>query len=127
MSLNLKKSTKADGSIVQVMLEGSLDTETAAQFDQFIAENIRSQVKLVVLNMKDLSYISSAGIRSVFKLAKQVKAQGGKVAAANRQPHIEKVFEIVKALPDMQIFRDDAEMDSYLKAVQEKIINGDDF
>ena len=127
MSLTLEKYTKADDSIVQLMITGSLDTDTALQFDNFVATEIVADAKLVVLNMKDLEYVSSAGIRSVFKLAKKVKSNGGKVAAANRQPQIAKVFEIVKALPDMQIFKNDAEMDEYLAAVQNKIINGEDF
>ncbi len=127
MSLKLDKYTKADDSIVQLMIAGSLDTDTALQFDNFVAQEVVECAKLVVLNMKDLDYVSSAGIRSVFKLAKKVKSNGGKVAAANRQPHIEKVFEIIKALPDMQIFKNDTEMDEYLAAVQKKIINGEDF
>ena len=127
MALTLDKYTKADDSIVHVMITGSLDTETAPQFDEFVAQSISAGVKLAVLNMNGLEYVSSAGIRSVFKLAKRVKANGGKIAAVNRQPQIEKVFDIIKALPDMQIFRDDAEMDEYLSAVQTKIINGEEF
>ena len=127
MSLTLDKYTKADESIVQILIGGSLDTETAQQFDTFVAEEIEASAKVVILDMKDLSYVSSAGIRSVFKLAKRVKANKGKIAAANRQPQIEKVFDIVKALPDMQIFRNDAEMDEYLSAIQKKIIDGTDF
>ncbi len=127
MSLSIEKYTKADDSIVQVMLTGSLDTATAADFDAFADAEIAQDSKLVVLNMKELDYISSAGIRSVFKLVKRVKAAGGRVAAANRQPQITKVFEIVQALPDLQIFKDDSEMDEYLLAVQDKIINGEDF
>ncbi|MCK5881632.1 MAG: STAS domain-containing protein [Sinobacterium sp.] len=127
MSLTLDKYTKADESIVQILIGGSLDTETAQQFDTFVAEEIEASAKVVILDMKDLSYVSSAGIRSVFKLAKRVKANKGKIAAANRQPQIEKVFDIVKALPDMQIFRNDAEMDEYLSAIQKKIIDGIDF
>ena len=127
MSLSIEKYTKADDSIVQVMLTGSLDTTTAADFDSFVNIEVTEMTKMVVLNMKDLDYISSAGIRSVFKLVKRVKAGGGRVAVANRQPQITKVFEIIKALPDLQIFKNDAEMDNYLSAVQEKIINDEDF
>lgn len=72
--------------------------------------------------MKGLQYISSAGIRSIFKLAKRVKNNNGKIAAVNRQPQVSKVFDIVKALPDMEIFRDDAELDEYLNAMQKKVL-----
>ena len=71
--------------------------------------------------MKQLDYISSAGLRVIFKAAKQVKNDGKRLAAANRQPHIEKVFEILKALPDMQVFANDAEMDEYLESIQDQV------
>ena len=70
--------------------------------------------------MKHLDYISSAGLRVVFKAAKTLRALGGSVALANRQPQIVKVFEIVKALPDLRVFESDEEMDDYLKAMQDK-------
>ena len=35
------------------------------------------------------------------------------------QPQIQKVFEIVKALPNLKMFKDWEEMDEYLDAVQE--------
>jgi hypothetical protein len=39
--------------------------------------------------------------------------------------HIDKVFEILKALPDMAVFADDEELDAYLEAMQNKV-KGDD-
>jgi anti-anti-sigma factor len=71
-----------------------------------------------------LIYISSAGLRVVFKAAKALKLAGGKLAVANRQPQIVKVFDIVKALPDLTVFSSDAEMDDYLRAMQESVQRG---
>lgn len=116
-----------DQSVAIVQLAGSLDTTTAGDFDSKLQNVIEHQSQLVMLDFKKLDYISSAGVRSVFKLAKTCKAYGGKLAASNLQPQIAKVFEIIKALPDMQIFSNDQEMDDYLSAVQEKIKNGEDF
>ena len=76
---------------------------------------------LTVLDMKELDYISSAGLRVIFKAAKEVKAAGNRLAAANRKPHIDKVFEILKALPDMAVFANDEEMDEYLGAMQQQV------
>ena len=76
---------------------------------------------LTVLDMKELDYISSAGLRVIFKAAKQTKAAGHRLAAANRKPHIDKVFEILKALPDMAVFANDQELDDYLGTMQRKV------
>lgn len=127
MSLQLTALYEESDTIAIIRLGGSLDTNTAGQLDAKAAEVIKPEIKLVMLDMKDLDYISSAGIRSVFKIVKAMKAQGGKVGASNRKPQISKVFEIIQALPDMQIFANDEEMDEYLAVVQHKIRNGEDF
>jgi anti-anti-sigma regulatory factor len=57
-------------------------------------------------------------VRIILKAAKPAKAKGARVVVANRQPQITKVFEIVKALPDLQVFANDAEMDRYLQHIQ---------
>jgi anti-anti-sigma regulatory factor len=70
--------------------------------------------------------VSSAGLRVIFKAAKELKQRGRSLAVANRQPQIEKVFEILQALPDMAVFSSDAELDAYLDAMQEKVLRGGD-
>lgn len=50
----------------------------------------------------------------------------GCFALANRQLQIVKVFEVVKALPDISIFHADAELDGYLSAMQGKALRGED-
>ena len=54
-----------------------------------------------------------------------MKAAGRSLAVSNRQPQVEKVFEILQALPDMAVFASDAELDDYLDAMQKKV-TGDD-
>ena len=42
------------------------------------------------------------------------------------QPQIQKVLDIVKALPAVPIFKNEQEMDDYLDAMQQKVIDGED-
>ena len=120
MSLSTTFTEEQGGEVLRVSLDGSLDGTTAPKLDADLSARIRSGLSLLVLDMKRLSYISSAGLRVVFKTAKALRAVGGAVALANRQPHIIKVFDIVKALPDLRVFKDDEEMDDYLRAMQDK-------
>ena len=119
MSLRTTFTEERNGRVLRVSLDGSLDGATAPQLEADLAARVRSGLSLVVLDMKNLSYISSAGLRVVFKTSKSLRSLGGKLALANRQPQIVKVFEIVKALPDLTVFKDDAEMDDYLTAMQD--------
>ena len=102
-------------------LDGALNTETAPAFEKRLQAVVDDGHRLIVLDMKDLEYISSAGLRVIFKAAKQMGSEGRKLAAANRKPHIDKVFEILKALPDMAVFANDEELDAYLEAMQDKV------
>lgn len=106
-----------DGKI-RVMVGGSLDTITAPQFKTALDEVLKRPCKLLVLDLEDLGYISSAGIREVFRAVKAVRGKGGMAAMANLQPSIRKVFDIVKALPDINIFTSYDEMDAYLDHMQ---------
>ena len=100
---------------------GGLNSDTAPGFEAILNDTIASDWQMVVLDMSSLDYISSAGLRIIFKGAKQLKNAGRSLAVANRQPQIEKVFEILQALPDMAVFANDAELDDYLDAMQAKV------
>jgi len=121
MELHTNVTVDADHSVARIALVGALNTETAPGFEQRLEEVVAAGHQLTVLDMKDLDYISSAGLRVIFKAAKQAKAAGRRMAAANRKPHIDKVFEILKALPDMAVFANDQELDDYLDSMQQRV------
>ena len=82
-----------------------------------------------MLDLADLEYISSAGIRSIFKARKALATRHGKVLVAHPQPQIRKVFDMVKAVPLSDVFASTEELDAYLSTMQRKVIeehaNGD--
>jgi len=121
MELKTAITIDENKSVARVSLAGALNTDTAPGFDQELQKVVAQGLDLTVLDMKELDYISSAGLRVIFKAAKQTKAAGHRMAAANRKPHIDKVFEILKALPDMAVFANDQELDDYLDTMQSKV------
>ena len=121
MELSTTVEVDEERSVARVFLAGALNTDTAPDFESRLGDVIARGYSVTVLDMKDLDYISSAGLRVIFKAAKEVKGAGKRLAAANRKPHIEKVFEILKALPDMAVFANDEEMDEYLDSMQEQV------
>jgi anti-anti-sigma factor len=121
MKLTTNIAIDEDNSVARVSLVGALNSDTAPAFEQRLQTAVDDGYSLTVLDMKELDYISSAGLRVIFKAAKQAKAAGNRLAAANRKPHIDKVFEILKALPDMAVFANDQELDDYLESMQNKV------
>ncbi len=48
----------------------------------------------VVLDLSNLEYVSSAGLRCFVLAAKQAKAQGGRIVIAGMQPVVAEIFQI---------------------------------
>jgi anti-sigma B factor antagonist len=102
----------------KVTLTGSLDTATAPDLERQLVPVLTGEVKYVVFDLAKLKFISSAGLRVFSMVRKQLKDRGGQVAFVHLQPQIQEVFEIIKALPGVSIFKDIEELDSYLAARQ---------
>jgi anti-anti-sigma factor len=124
MSLNIEINV-AQGAAKRVILNGRLDTITAPDLEAELDQLVNEAIQLIIFDMTDLEYISSAGLRVVFKATKAMKAKGGKAGILKMQPQIKKVFDIIKALPDVPIFKNDAEMDEYLTYMQKKVVDGE--
>ena len=60
-----------------VDLSGNLDTSTAPALETEMDKLIESQANKIVVNLKNLNYVSSSGLRVFLKTAKQIKAMNG--------------------------------------------------
>jgi len=109
----------------RISLAGSLDTDTAPQLETRIDESIDSSVTTLILDMKDLEFLSSAGLGVIFMTMKELKSRQGKIILINLQPQVQRVFEIIKALDGMNIFKDRKEMDAYLADMQQQVLDGE--
>src|SRR5262245_36619440 len=81
-----------------LVLEGRLDHESVADFDKQLDAVLDSPVKIVVFDLAGLEYITSAGLRSIFRAQKVMTARAGKTVLLSPQPTVQKVLDIVKVL-----------------------------
>jgi len=117
MALTVTSRVKSTGVYV-VSPVGSLDTNTYDQLEKRLEPILQESPRLIVFDMAGLEYISSMGVRVFVKLKKQLKKTGGTVTMLRLQPQIQKVFEIINALPSVTIFSSIEEMDNYLDLMQ---------
>ncbi|MGH9335297.1 MAG: STAS domain-containing protein, partial [Vicinamibacteria bacterium] len=111
----LKVQSQEGRSFTRTMtLDGRLDAETVADFDVELDKALESPMKVLVFDLAKLEYISSAGLRSIFRAQKAMKARAGKVLLVNVKPQIQKVLDIVKAVDVGSVFRSVEELDHYL-------------
>ena len=77
-SLQVKQSQHETRVPVTVFeLVGELDGSNYEQFQKELLQAIEVGARYVVLDLSQLSYVSSAGLRALFKLAKALSAKGG--------------------------------------------------
>ena len=124
MSLEITISHEYDDGL-NVTIAGSLDSNTAPLLQERIDSEINDGINIIIINFKELIFLSSAGLRIIFKAKKIMDNRGGKFLLVNMQPQINKVFEIVKALDGMNVFKSQDEMDTYLTTMQNKVLNGE--
>lgn len=103
-------------------LSGSLDTSTAADLEQFFANSVSEEIKILVVSMAALTFISSEGLRVLAKIRKTMRSHGGATYFVNLSCQVQKVFEIVRAAPLNEIFASTAELDAYLADMQRKAV-----
>lgn len=123
MSLTIDHQQPNRG-LATLAIGGRLDAQTAPELDAAAVtagEGVNDNAT-IVLDMKGLDYISSAGLRSIAKLRRAMQARGGTVLLVNPQPQVRKVFDIVKAVPVNEVFTSIAELDAYLDTMQRKVI-----
>ena len=113
-----KGASPQNASAATIKLTGSLDTSTAPELERQLAPVMAGGVKDLVFDLADLKFISSAGLRVFSTARKQLKERGGQASFIHMQPQIQEVFEIMKSLPGVAIFKDIAELDRYLAARQ---------
>lgn len=81
-----------EGNSLTLDVIGRLDTLTAPQLEKEIEAEIAG-VKILTLNMAQLEYISSAGLRVVLSAHKKMMKQG-QLIIKNLSEEVNEVFEI---------------------------------
>jgi anti-sigma B factor antagonist len=80
-------ATKTDGEITIVELNGDIDASTAPKVQELVLPLAQSGKKLL-LNMTEVPYMSSAGLRSLLALYRQASAQECKLVLVGLSPEI---------------------------------------
>ncbi len=77
----------------ELRLDGRLDTTSApAAQDAFL--KVAGEYSQITLNFSNLLYVSSAGLRAILILQKQVNRTGGSLVLTNVAPAVMEVLEM---------------------------------
>ena len=82
-----------ENGVLTLALEGRLDTNTAPELEKEIGAELTGDVKTLILDLKDLEYISSAGLRVLLAAQKKMNIRGNMIVK-NANDMIMDVFQV---------------------------------
>jgi stage II sporulation protein AA (anti-sigma F factor antagonist) len=82
---------------------GRVDASNAISLEEHVVALIDAGERRLVLELKDLDYVSSAGLRVMLVAAKRLGAAGGKLALAAPQPIVREILDIAGLSTILQI------------------------
>ena len=88
--MTIKK--ELEGNKLMVAVEGRLDTVTSPELDQLLKESLEG-IEALELDLTELQYISSAGLRVLLSAQKTMNKQG-KMTIKNVCPEIMDIFDV---------------------------------
>ena len=104
--MDISITKKIDGETLTLCLAGRLDKLTGPTFDaEFRASS--PGFKETVLDISELGYLSSAGLRSLIMASNQMKKQGGVLTVKNPTPDVMDVFEMTNFGRLIRIVKDE--------------------
>ena len=106
--MDISEDRKADAVILA--LSGKLDATTAKTFEDKILAVINSGAQRLVVDLAQLEYVSSSGLRVFVVAAKKLQPTNGKVSLCGLQDQIREVFDLAGFSSILSIYgsRDEA-------------------
>ncbi|KAB2841541.1 MAG: STAS domain-containing protein [Melioribacteraceae bacterium] len=98
-------SEERTGKFYVLSVSGRLDASTSSNFEEKLTSIIDSGEKNVLINFKELDYISSMGLRVLLQAAKKVKLNQGAISLCEMKDNILEVFDIAGFTQVFQIYK----------------------
>lgn len=96
-------NSERNGDVTVASVVGRVDSVTAVSLDKEL-EKILHENEKVVLDLKGVVYLSSAGVRAIIKMLRNEQKLGGNVVLASMPRVVEDVLETVGMLERLQAY-----------------------
>lgn len=105
----MEVTTRSAGDVTIVAIAGSLDSITSPQAQQALDAVVAHGAHKVAVDFSTLDYVSSAGLRVLLGLTKQLTAKGGAVRTFGLNQTVREVFEISGFATILKVFPSEGE------------------
>ncbi len=90
MEITRKKSEPAE----IIMVKGRIDAQSSCILDENLMEAIESGSDKIIINMNEVDYISSSGLRVMLLALKKVRLSEGDIKLSGLKPFVMDVFVV---------------------------------
>ncbi len=91
----MKITQRVEGDVTVFVPEGRIDTQAATDMDQALQAAVSEGRHNVVVDMAEVEYISSAGLRILAAVLVKSRAEGGDMKLAALNARVTRVFRII--------------------------------
>ena len=91
----MKITQRVEGEVTVFLPEGRIDTQAAANMDQALQAAVSEGRHNVVMDMAEVEYIGSAGLRALAAVLVRTRAEGGDMKLAALNERVTRVFSII--------------------------------
>jgi anti-sigma B factor antagonist len=96
-------------SLSKIHIGGSLDVQSASGFNQKLKEEINRGFKIIVVNMENLAYISSAGLGVLINANEHIQKSGGELRLCGLSEKVKNIFRLLGFINLFKIFDSEKE------------------
>jgi anti-anti-sigma factor len=86
-------ATRHVRDVLVIDLEGRLDSRTAGEVDDRIVAIATGADKRAVLNLRGVTFVSSAGLRIILRLSRLLQSHGGELRISDAQAMVGSVLQ----------------------------------
>ncbi|MEM8777500.1 MAG: STAS domain-containing protein [Cyanobacteria bacterium P01_G01_bin.49] len=103
---------KTDVKVIQPI--GLFDGTKAPQFQQQISDSVQNDVKIIVIDLKDVTFMDSSGLGALVLSLKRVRAAGAKLLLCSTNEQIAMLFKLTSMDRVFEIFSSREELEQKL-------------
>ena len=90
----MKITTRQADTVLVIEIAGQLDTQNSGEASERLSEIVKNGHKKVLLNLEELEFISSAGLRVILRTSRALEEQGGHLKVCGASGLVTEVFVV---------------------------------
>ena len=90
----MKITQKEENGIVSIAIKGRLDADSSPEAEKVVTKVLEGQTTRVLFNLEALEYLSSAGLRVLLSVAKEMRRREGKIVLCSLNAFVKEIFEV---------------------------------